>query len=254
VSPPTSPSLGRVDVSSLEVFDREDRAWFRCRPRLEAGGCEEQEVDGTDVLYRWSPGMEEEGGSYSWQVARDNEVVRVAYEASGLFDADPRGLDLRIDPRGPAGRGARSGDEPAHHPRGVHRRDRARPLRRCRGEARDAVLTTVGRVRQIDPLPCPVQRQRTTRDGCFAWTEDSATTWTSATSDEPGRQWVIGAQDDDTFNRVESVGTLITSDAIDSNPFDDSTDPGEPRLPETLMADLEGMTADLRIGPERRRQ
>jgi hypothetical protein len=301
----------RVDVSSTEAFEERDRSWFRCRPRLESGGCEEQEIDGTTVLYRWFPGTpEEEGGSYSWLVVRDDEVVTVAYDRSGLFRSDPRRLDLLVEPedlraaavdtamslRTTPEAYAAGADLDSYE--GVEKRPELPPVTPTtpkelaarvvdyigvrpasvrpsrlddfgpdavgvhmvfparRGEAAYTldVLTTVGRVGQIDPLPCPVQRVRTSYDGCFAWDPDTASTWTLAGDGEPGRQWIIGAQDDDVFNRVESVGVLITSAAIDHNPFDEFTDPGGPPLPEMLMADLSGFTGDLSVGPERRRR
>jgi hypothetical protein len=112
------------------------------------------------------------------------------------------------------------------------------------------VLTTVGRVPQIDPLPCRVQRSSTAaRDSCFAWTADSVATWTLAAAGRPGRMWVIGAQDDDTFNRVESVGALVTSTGIDVAPFDSAE--VAPRIPDTVYA-LGPFTSDLSVGPERR--
>ena len=300
----------RVDVSSMDAFGKEDRTWFRCRPRLEPGGCEEQEVEGTSVLYRWYPGMEEEeGGSYSWLVVRKDEVVRVSYDRSDLFHADPRGLDLPVDPDDlraaaldsamslrttpeayAAGadldnfEGVEQRPRPPKVTRTTLRQLTARvvdytgmrptgmrpsrlddfgpdavgvhlefPARRGNAAYTLDVLTTVGRVRQIDPLPCAVQRQRTSREGCFAWDADTATTWTIATPTTTGRQWIIGAQYDDRFNRVESVGVLISSDAIDHNPFDPHADPGGLPLPEMLMGDLAGMTSDLSVGPEQRR-
>ncbi len=112
------------------------------------------------------------------------------------------------------------------------------------------VLTTVGRVPQIKPLPCRVQRSGTAaRDSCFAWTSDSAATWTLASEGRPGRMWIIGAQDDDTFNRVESVGVLVTSTGIDVPPF--ASVEVAPRIPDTVYA-LEPFTSDLTVGPERR--
>jgi hypothetical protein len=55
----------------------------------------------------------------------------------------------------------------------------------------------------------------------FTWDADTAATWTLASGGRPGVLWVIGAQDDDTFNR----------------------------LPPEILA-LSPMTSDLRIGPE----
>ncbi len=113
------------------------------------------------------------------------------------------------------------------------------------------VLTAVGRAPRIDPLPCPVQRSATAaRDACFAWDDDTAATWTLATEDEPGRMWIIGAQDDDMFNRVETVAVLVTSPGLDAAPFT----PGgpDPRLPVSLLGDLAPFTGDPGVGPERR--
>ena len=111
------------------------------------------------------------------------------------------------------------------------------------------VLTTVGRVPQIDPLPCRVQRSRTAaRDSCFAWDADSAATWTLASEGRPGRMWIIGAQDDDRFNRVESVGVLVTSTGIDVPPF--ASVQVAPRIPDDVYG-LGPFTSDLSVGPER---
>jgi hypothetical protein len=111
------------------------------------------------------------------------------------------------------------------------------------------VLTTAGRVPQIDPLPCRVQRSRTAaRDSCFAWGADTAATWTLASEGRPGRMWIIGAQDDDRFNRVESVGVLVTSTGIDVPPF--ASVQVAPRIPDDVYG-LGPFTSDLSVGPER---
>ena len=110
------------------------------------------------------------------------------------------------------------------------------------------LLTTVGRVPQIDPLPCRVQRSSTAaRDSCFAWTADSVATWTLASGGRPGRMWIVGAQDDDRFNRVESVGALVTSTGLDVAPF--ASVEVFPRIPDAVYA-LGPMTSDLSVGPE----
>lgn len=110
------------------------------------------------------------------------------------------------------------------------------------------ILTTVGRVRQIDPLPCPVQRAgAAARARCFAWDADTVALWTLADGTRPGVLWMIGAQDDDKTNRVETVGVKVVSRAID-RPF--FTDPGtRMRIPENLLA-LGPMTGDLTLGPD----
>lgn len=110
------------------------------------------------------------------------------------------------------------------------------------------ILTTVGRVPQIDPLPCPVQDSGSAaRSGCFAWEANTSATWTLAEGNRPGVLWIIGAQDDDKTNRVESVGVRIVSSGIDQPFF---SFPGTAmRIPETLLA-LGPMTGDLRLGPE----
>jgi hypothetical protein len=282
-----------------------DRRWLRCRPGQEAGGCEETSVDGVRLIYRWRPGMEEEeGGSYAWTVVREGELVQVAYDESGLFDRDPRELELPVDPSDlreaaldpamslrttaaflEAGRDLdhyEGVESPPEKPTVVPTKPRqiasrvvdylelepttVRPSRLTvfgpdavgvhmafpAGKRYDAftldVLTTVGRVRQIDPLPCKVQRSRTAaRDACFAWDDDTAATWTLASGDEPGRMWIIGAQDDDKFNRVESVGVLVTSTGIDVPPF--ASVEVAPRIPD-LVYGLGPFTSDLSVGPE----
>ena len=294
-----------VDVMRKRAF-LEDRRWLRCRPGEERGGCEDSTVDGARLVYRWSPGMEEEeGGSYAWTVVRQGEVVRVGYDESALFRRDPRELDLVIDPADlraaaldpamslrttpaflAAGReldnyeGVESPPEqPAIVPttpqqlaaRAVdylgRRPTTIRPSRLTdfgpeavgvhlefpAGKGYDAfsldVLTTVGRVPQIDPLPCRVQRSGTAaRDSCFAWDPDSAATWTLASEGRPGRMWIIGAQDDDRFNRVESVGVLVTSTGIDVPPF--ASVEVAPRIPDDVYQ-LGPFTGDLSVGPER---
>jgi hypothetical protein len=296
----------RIDVMEKSGFSADDRKWLRCRPAVEEGRCEETSVDGVPLLYRWRPGMEEEeGGNYSWTVVRKDEVVQVAYDESGLFDRDPRELDLVIDPSDlreaaldpamslrttPAFLAA--GRELSHYegveeppvkptvarttPRQLAARAvdylgrRPTTIRPSRltdfgpdavgvhmefpaGKGYDAfsldVLTTVGRVPQIDPLPCRVQRSRTAaRDSCFAWGADTAATWTLASDGRPGRMWIIGAQDDDRFNRVESVGVLVTSTGIDVPPF--ASVEVAPRIPDDVYG-LAPFTSDLSVGPER---
>lgn len=301
----------RVDVTERAAYSGEDEAWLRCRPVREQGRCEESRTpDGRMLLYRWSRGYEEEeGGTFSWTVVGEEEVVRVGYDDTDLFETDPRGLDLPVDSEDlraaaldPAMSLRTSSDayaagEALDHYVGVTRRPEPpevvpatprqiaertleyvgleptaiRPstlddfgpdavgvhLEFPAGRRYDAftldVLTTVGRVPQIDPLPCRVQDTRGAAErACFAWDDDTAATWTLATGDRPGRLWVIGAQDDDTFNRVESVGILVTSSGIDRPPFADGS-PG-PRLPDTLIGDLGPFTSDLSVGPERRIQ
>jgi hypothetical protein len=112
------------------------------------------------------------------------------------------------------------------------------------------VLTAVGRAAQIDPLPCPVQRAAQAAEiSCFAWDEDTAATWTLADGDRPGVLWIVGAQDDDKFNRVESVAVRIESTGIVEPFFTDPGSDGLDRLPRDLFA-LSPMTSDLSIGPE----
>ncbi len=113
------------------------------------------------------------------------------------------------------------------------------------------VLTTVGRVKDIDPLPCAVQKSgRVVQDKCFAWDADSAMTWTLADGDVPGTMWIVGAQDDDKFNRVESVGIRIESTGLTQDWF--VNEPWTARFPVDLMGNVYSMTADLSIGPETR--
>jgi hypothetical protein len=297
----------RVDARAMEGIPRGDRAWLHCRrPALESGGCEQSSVDGTRLLYRWYPGMEEEEpGSYSWTVVRASEVVTVAYEGSGQFESDPRDMGLAVEPADlraaaldpamslrtttaylEAGRDLdhyEGVEVPPEKPTVVpttpkELADRAvdylgrRPtsIRRSRlrdfgpdsvgvhmefasGRKYDAfsvdVITTVGRVPQIDPLPCAIQKVATAvKEACFAWGEDSAATWTLASEGRPGVLWIIGAQDDDKFNRVESVGIRVVSTGIDRPFFVGS---GPTRVPESILADLEGFTGDLGVGPER---
>lgn len=299
-----------VEVTSAAAFSAEDRKWWRCRPAREEGHCEEAQVDGATLLYRWRPGYEEEeGGYYAWIRVEETQVVVVSYDESDLFDADPRTLDLVVDPddlRAAALDPAMSlrttaaavaaGEELDSY-EGVEQRpempevvattpeqvaDRTldyvgleptvvRPSRLDElgpdavgvhlefpaGTGYDAftldVLTAVGRAERIDPLPCRVQRAATApRDACFAWDPDSAATWQLARGGKPGRMWIVGAQDDDTFNRVESVAVLVTSSALDRAPIGPTEVPL--RLPETLIGDLAPFTSDLSVGPERRVQ
>ena len=226
----------RVDVADMAAFDREDRQWFECRAD-DDGRCEQSEVEEGTLLFRWRPGTEEEeGGGYYWTLVRDDEVVQVAFEQSGLFDDDPRELDLSPQPEDlrsaavdPAmslrttSEAWRAGEELDHYdgmeeapakpdvvpttprqlaavvarygglePDSVRRSPRTdfgpdavgARLQFSAGKGYDAftvdVLTTVGRVPQIDPLPCPVQRAAQAAErSCFAWDADSAATWTS---------------------------------------------------------------------------
>lgn len=85
-----------MDVTNLAAYDREDRRWFACRPD-DDGRCEAEEVEGGTLLYRWRPGAEE-GGGYYWTLIREDEVVQVAFEQSGLLGSDPRRLDLSVQP------------------------------------------------------------------------------------------------------------------------------------------------------------
>jgi hypothetical protein len=115
------------------------------------------------------------------------------------------------------------------------------------------LLTTVGRAPQISPLPCKVQRSSTApEDDCFAWDADSAITWTLARDGRPGVLWIVGAQDDDKFNRVESVAIRIVSTGMTQDFFDDPSLPWTARFPIDLMGDIASLTADLSIGPETR--
>jgi hypothetical protein len=112
------------------------------------------------------------------------------------------------------------------------------------------ILTTVGRVHQIDPLPCPVQKSALAEElSCFAWDADSAVTWTLASGDRPGVLWIIGAQDDDRFNRVESVGLRIESKGI-VNPLVADVGTPENGLPENWFGYVYPLTGDLSVGPE----
>jgi hypothetical protein len=114
------------------------------------------------------------------------------------------------------------------------------------------VLTTVGRVPQIDPLPCPVQKVAEAEErACFAWTSDSAATWRLASGDRPGVLWIIGTQDDDTFNRRESVGLRVESRGI-VNPFFAAVGTPENRLPPDWFGLVHPITDDLSLGPETR--
>ena len=299
----------RVEVREISSYGANEQAWLHCRPAYERGRCEEEDVDGATVLYRWYPGVEEEeAGGYSWIVVREDETVRVTYEGSGLFDEDPRGLDLGVqsedlrtaalDPAmslrttpdaWEAGAaldnyvGVESAPEkPEYRPTtprqlaaAVTDYGEVEPdaVRRSTLEdfGPDAVgahlefdagkgygpftvdiLTTVGRVRQIDPLPCPVQRSAEAAErGCFAWDADSAATWTLAKGDEPGVLWIIGAQDDDKFNRIESVGLRVESRGIVAPWFTDP-DVGDNGLPPDWFGLVAPMTSDLSIGPETR--
>jgi hypothetical protein len=295
-----------IDVTDLAAFDREERAWLECRPDDE-GRCEQSEVDGGTLLFRWRPGTEEEeGGAYYWTLVRADEVVQVAYEQSDLFDQDPRELglspqpdELRAAALDPA-MGLRTTseaweagkeldhyegvEEPPEKPTVVPTTPRqlaARivdyggvepdSVRRSRltdfgpeavgahlefppGKGYDAftvdILTTVGRVPQIDPLPCPVQKASQAAElSCFAWDDDTAATWTLASGDRPGVLWIIGAQEDDRFNRVESVGLRIESRGI-TKPFVAAVGTPENRLPQDWFGLVYPLTADLSVGPE----
>jgi hypothetical protein len=83
------------------------------------------------------------------------------------------------------------------------------------------------------------------RGRCYAWDEHSAATWRLAHDGRPGRLWVLGTHEDETFNRVESTGVLLTSDALTDNPFEVSL----PWTP-TLLGDLSGFVTDLSVGPQ----
>ncbi len=126
------------------------------------------------------------------------------------------------------------------------------PASRRRAAFTIDVLTTVGRVPQLDPLPCRVQDSAgAAANACFAWSRDSVATWTLTSGDRPGALWIIGVQQDDAFNRVESVGIRVTSAAID-RPF--FIEPPVPEgLPPMLLGDLEPLTGDLLVGPEQHR-
>ena len=300
----------RIEVADREVFAGEGEQWLRCRPVVEEGRCEESEApDGRLVLYRWYPGAEEEEpGSYSWTVVAEDEVARVAYDGSGLYDEDPRGLDLDVEPDDlraaavdpamslrttpeawEAGAALDSYEgvetapvEPevvASTPRqlarvvadylGIEPSSVSRSTRDDLG--RDAVgahlefagtarydpftvdvLTAAGRASQIDPLPCPVQKAAQAAErACFAWDDDTAATWTLADGARPGVLWIIGAQEDDTFNRVESVAVRVESTGIVDHFFHDAGSDALDRLPGDLFA-LSPMTSDLRLGPETR--
>ncbi|WP_148044986.1 hypothetical protein [Nocardioides marmorisolisilvae] len=87
----------RIEVGKIASYAKDERAFLTCRDTDER--CEQHEVDGVPLVFRWDRGAEEEEpGTYSWTVVREDEVVRVAYEGSGLFSADPRTVDLTIDP------------------------------------------------------------------------------------------------------------------------------------------------------------
>ncbi len=295
----------RTRVADLAAYTSTDRRWLRCRDDEVPGTCQEEAVDGGRLLYRWSRGVEEEeAGGYSWTVVREDEVVVVSYEGSGLLDEDPRGLDLPLDPDDlraaaldpamslrttAAAWQAGAGLDDYH---GMERKpvrpeivpttpeelaqrwqdylvlqpSSIRPSRltdlgpdavgvhlEYPGTRRyDAftvdILTAVGRAQQIDPLPCPVQRSRTAaRDSCFSLDADTAITWTLATDDRPGTLWIIGAQDDDKFNRVESVAIRIVTPALVDPLYTDSE--ADPRLPPHLL-EAAPITSDLSLGPE----
>ena len=126
------------------------------------------------------------------------------------------------------------------------------PASRRRAAFTIDVLTTAGRVPQLDPLPCRVRDSAgAVANACFAWSRDSVATWTLTSGDRPGTLWIIGVQQDDAFNRVESVGIRVTSAAID-RPF--FLEPPVPEgLPPMLLGDLEPLTGDLLMGPEQHR-
>ena len=300
----------RVTATDKKAYSAEElRRWFRCHAD-DAGGCEEEEVDGARMLYRWYPGAyEEEAGNFGWTVVRDDEVVTVLYEPSGYYKKDPRTLDLWFDPAdlraaaldpamglrtttaaydaGQALDGYGGEDHAPEKPDVVATTPKQlaadvvdylgmKPRKVSRSTldelGPDAVgahlefpgakrydpftldiLTTVGRAEQISPLPCKVQRSRTAvRDKCFAWDADSAITWTLAEDGRPGVMWIYGAQDDDTFNRVESVAIRIESAGLTQDFFDSSSRRWTARFPYNLMGDVAPLTGDLSIGPETR--
>ena len=91
------PHTVRVDVVEVAALNREDRASLRCVP-ADDGRCEQEDVEEGTLVFRWRPGTEEEEpGSYSWMLVRAEELVLVAYEGSGQFSEDPRGLELPIE-------------------------------------------------------------------------------------------------------------------------------------------------------------
>lgn len=297
----------RVEVAALAAFDAEDRRWFECRPE-DDGRCEQEDVDGGTLLYRWRPGHpEEEPGAYSWTVVRDDEVVTVSYEGSGLFEEDPRLLDVAVeldDLRAAALDPATSlrtttaawqagefldhyegVEEPPAKPAVVATTPRQLASRvadyigiqptsvrrsRLTDLGADAVgahmefdgtprydpftvdiLTTTGRASQVDPVPCPVQRSSdAARLSCFAWDDDTAATWTLADGARPGVLWIVGAQDDDAFNRVESVALRIQSAGL-LEPLFTEVGYRENRLPRDLLGTIYPMTGDLGIGPQK---
>jgi hypothetical protein len=114
------------------------------------------------------------------------------------------------------------------------------------------ILTAVGRARQISPLPCPVQRSAdAAATRCFSWDDDTVATWTLAREGRPGVLWIIGAHDDEEFNRVESVALKVVSTGIVAPFF---TDPAADanRIPRDLLASLGPFPSDLSIGPQTR--
>ena len=295
----------RVDVASLDAFSGEDRRWFECQAD-EGDRCESTEVEGGTLLYRWSPGAEEDPATLSWTVIRDDEVVTVAYDGSQMYDDDPRNLDLPVDSddlraaaldpamslRTTLGAWEQGADLDSYEgmesppekteirptsPRRLAERvvdygglepDSVRwsPLTDFGPDAVGArlefsagkdyepftvdILTTAGRVPQIDPLPCPVQRSAQAADrACFAWDGDSAATWTLASGDRPGVLWIIGAQEDDRFNRVESVGLRIESRGL-VEPFFTEGDAPSNGLPRDYFGSVYTVIYDLSIGPE----
>ncbi len=302
----------RVRVADTDAFSEEELGFARCQPE-DQGRCEEEQVDGDTVVYRWDPGYpEEEPGSLGWTVVRPDELVFLTYQPSGLFDVDPRTLDLRLDwqdlraaaidpamslrttpaafqagealddyegmetaPEKPeirpttpeqlaerildymsySGRYRPSVVEPSDldvlgpDAVGVHLEF---PGRRRFDPFNVDLVTVPGRAPQLDDPPCPVQRSgQAARLKCFAWDEDTFITWQLATPDTPGSFTVIGSQEDDTFNRTESVAIRVVSTGITQDYFVNHPR-WTARIPVDVMGDLYVLTGDLSIGPERR--
>ena len=295
----------RVDVASVDAFSREDRRWFDCRAE-EGAHCESTKVEGGTLLYRWSPGAEEDPARLSWTVVRSDEVVSVAYDGSQMYDDDPRNLDLPVDPddlraaaldpamslrttvdaweQGDALDNYDGMEKPPEEPeiRPTTPRELAArvvdygdlepdsvgrsPLNDFGPGAVGArlefsagkgyepftvdILTTTGRVPQIDPLPCPIQQSAAAAErACFAWDRDSAATWTLASDGRPGVLWIVGAHYDDRFNRVESVGLRIESKGL-VEPFFTKGDAPRNGLPRDYFGSVYTVIYDLSIGPE----
>jgi predicted small secreted protein len=112
------------------------------------------------------------------------------------------------------------------------------------------VLTVAGRAPMLDPPPCKASEELVEDPTitCYGYSDDSGYTWTLAKGGKPGVIWYYAAQDDDTFNRVESVGVRISSKAIDASPLMSET---HYPLPDGIYA-AGDFTGDLRVGPETR--